>query len=163
MNIKVRFWCPTRKAFITDVRCWTSCDGNLYVIGSKEEEVITQLATGCPDKNKTEIFEGDIINYRGMIGTVVFFAGRFQVDWNDQTDDALSTMTIDKMEIIGHVNDGNPRPESKHECAGCNNIIPLNKEYCADCSDDSDMSVCEQCDERAWDGYICHACGMKNI
>ncbi len=28
---------------------------------------------------------------------------------------------------------------------------------------DSDMSDCEQCEERAWDGYICHACGMKHI
>lgn len=26
-----------------------------------------------------------------------------------------------------------------------------------------DLARCEQCDEMAWDGYICHACGMKHI
>lgn len=26
-----------------------------------------------------------------------------------------------------------------------------------------DLSSCEQCGEYAWDGYICHACGMKEI
>lgn len=26
-----------------------------------------------------------------------------------------------------------------------------------------DLDKCPQCDERAWDGYICHSCGAKNI
>lgn len=25
------------------------------------------------------------------------------------------------------------------------------------------LSTCEQCGENAWDGYICHNCGLKNI
>ena len=29
--------------------------------------------------------------------------------------------------------------------------------------DNPDLSKCEQCGEKAWDGYICHACGMKEI
>lgn len=38
--------------------------------------------------------------------------------------------------------------------------------------DDTDMEAeieelgleeCEQCGETAWDGYICHSCGAKNI
>ena len=28
---------------------------------------------------------------------------------------------------------------------------------------DLGFSRCEQCDELAWDGRICHACGMKEI
>lgn len=28
---------------------------------------------------------------------------------------------------------------------------------------DAGMSKCEQCNELAWDGRICHACGMKKI
>lgn len=27
----------------------------------------------------------------------------------------------------------------------------------------SDFSTCPQCEERAWDGRICHVCGAKNI
>lgn len=27
--------------------------------------------------------------------------------------------------------------------------------------DDLDLSECDQCGEFAWDGYICHECGMK--
>ena len=27
----------------------------------------------------------------------------------------------------------------------------------------SDLSRCPNCDERAWDGRICHLCGAKNI
>lgn len=29
--------------------------------------------------------------------------------------------------------------------------------------EDLDLASCEQCGERAWDGYICHACGLKII
>lgn len=29
--------------------------------------------------------------------------------------------------------------------------------------EDEDIESCEQCGEHAWDGYICHACGLKHI
>jgi len=29
--------------------------------------------------------------------------------------------------------------------------------------EDEDFPACEQCGEHAWDGYICHACGLKHI
>ncbi len=32
-----------------------------------------------------------------------------------------------------------------------------------DHEEDEDLSSCEQCGENAWDGYICHFCGAKNI
>lgn len=30
-------------------------------------------------------------------------------------------------------------------------------------SEDPYLQKCEQCGEHAWDGYICHACGLKHI
>lgn len=30
-------------------------------------------------------------------------------------------------------------------------------------SDDEYLDRCEECNEYAWDGRICHACGMKEI
>jgi SET domain-containing protein len=29
--------------------------------------------------------------------------------------------------------------------------------------ENEDLSSCEQCGENAWDGYICHSCGLKII
>jgi len=29
--------------------------------------------------------------------------------------------------------------------------------------DDSELGTCQQCGEEAWDGDICHACGLKDI
>ena len=29
--------------------------------------------------------------------------------------------------------------------------------------EDLELESCEQCGEPAWDGYICHSCGMKHI
>jgi len=30
-------------------------------------------------------------------------------------------------------------------------------------NENKDLAECEQCGELAWDGYICHSCGMKSI
>ena len=29
--------------------------------------------------------------------------------------------------------------------------------------EDLGLASCEQCGEKAWDGYICHSCGVKEI
>lgn len=29
--------------------------------------------------------------------------------------------------------------------------------------DNMDLESCPQCGEEAWDGYICHSCGAKDI
>jgi hypothetical protein len=31
------------------------------------------------------------------------------------------------------------------------------------CEDDLELESCQQCNEKSWDGYICHSCGMKEI
>lgn len=149
MNFKLRFWCAARTKFITEVRCWTSYDGNLYFSGSKEEDVIPQLFTGCHDKNKTEICEGDKVKYFFRIGTVEFFAGKFQLAWDDQTDDDLAYLSIEQVEVVGNIFEGVTK------------LIESIKEDNED--DDLGLNTCEQCGEKGWDGYICHACGLKII
>lgn len=36
--------------------------------------------------------------------------------------------------INGHACHETGCPNSRHECAGCNEIIPLRQKYCADCA-----------------------------
>ena len=64
---------------------------------------ILQRFTGCYDKNKKEIWEGDRVKYRNQIGTVEFFAGKFQLDWGDQTDEDIAYMMIHEMEVVGNI------------------------------------------------------------
>jgi NTP pyrophosphatase (non-canonical NTP hydrolase) len=41
---------------------------------------------------------------------------------------------------------------------------PVEKvEEISETEEDLGLSRCENCDEEAWDGYICHSCGAKNI
>ena len=61
-----------------------------------------QQDTGVPDKFIHDIYEGDLISYRGEVGEVRMFAGMFLVDWPDQTDDTLGYMITSEMEIVGH-------------------------------------------------------------
>ena len=66
-----------------------------------------QQDTGVPDKFIHDIYEGDLISYRGRIGVVEFFAGMFVCSWNwgendDQTETELGYMLTAEMEIVGH-------------------------------------------------------------
>ena len=71
----------------------------LFDAGAPE---ILQQFTGAQDKNRKEIWEGDIIDYGGRKGVVVFFACAFRVNWDDQSDDDLGTMTTDMIEVTGN-------------------------------------------------------------
>ena len=72
---------------------------NLFDAGAPE---ILQQFTGAQDKNGKGIWEGDIIDYGGRKGVVVFFACAFRVNWDDQSDDDLGTMTTDMIEVTGN-------------------------------------------------------------
>ena len=56
------------------------------------------------------------------------------------------------MEVIGNIFEN---PELL-------NSTPTVKED-EETEEDEDLEKCEQCGENAWDGYICHSCGMKDI
>jgi len=71
----------------------------LFDAGAPE---ILQQFTGAQDKNGKQIWEGDIIDYGGRKGVVVFFACAFRVNWDDQSDDDLGTMTTDMIEVTGN-------------------------------------------------------------
>ena len=70
---------------------------------SLADYMIVQLYTNGNDKNNKEIYEGDILNYRGRVGVVEYFATMYICSWNDQTDDELSHMIIGDMEVIGNI------------------------------------------------------------
>ena len=44
----------------------------------------------------------------------------------------------------------------------CKHNIPID-DICNECAKEMGLSICPQCDEFAWDGRICHHCGMKDI
>ena len=44
----------------------------------------------------------------------------------------------------------------------CKHSIPVD-DICDECYKEMGLRSCEQCGEKAWDGYICHACGLKAI
>jgi hypothetical protein len=116
MNFRLKYTAQNgeKRLIYNDERHMIGLNGDVYEnYGSKEkpmwevvfdawEPPIIQMNTECVDKNKKKIYDGDIINYRGQIGTVEYFAGRFIVSWNDQTDDTLGNLMIDDIEIIGN-------------------------------------------------------------
>lgn len=103
--IKFRFWCISENRYVNDPAIHengeVTCADGIAGTDNCTGDVIPLQWTGCHDKNKTEIYEGDKILYRGRVGRVEFFAGMFQVAWDDQTDDPLAFMFIDDMEVVG--------------------------------------------------------------
>ena len=45
----------------------------------------------------------------------------------------------------------------------CDQVLPEIIKVPEPEEDELDLDSCEQCGEAAWDGYICHSCGMKHI
>ncbi len=158
---KFRVWSTVRKSWLNSIVI--GCDGTpfvFYVEVDDNQKVVNkvftlngfdpiiQQYTTANDKNGKEIYDGDILNYRGRVGRVEFFACTYICCWDDQTDDELSNMIIGDIEVIGNIFE-TPTP------------IAVPSVEIED--DEEELESCEQCGENAWDGNICHSCGMKDI
>jgi uncharacterized phage protein (TIGR01671 family) len=112
-QFKFRAWSPeTKRLFPVECLSWedgkiVTCEGFSQKYGVctiwNDEPLELMQYTGVPDKDGVEIWEGDIISYNGDIGIVDFFAGNFNCNWNDQTDDPIGLMLTDKMTVIGNI------------------------------------------------------------
>lgn len=105
-EIKFRAWDSKNKKFpFVGFHIIGECTAfdliNQYRLEELNDLEVTEWA-GCQDKNGKDIYEGDIVNYKGRKGTVVFFACSFRVDWGDQTDDDLGYLMISDLEVVGN-------------------------------------------------------------
>lgn len=69
-----------------------------------EDSFVWVLLTGLPDKNKTEICEGDIAIYAGKKVVVTWNTGAFHLDpINDKGYCACLSSTHNQLEITGNI------------------------------------------------------------
>ena len=104
---KFKIFDVKNKKFIED-QCWfLGMDGIVYnsTCDSRYDTsfYIAVQWTGCFDKNRVDVYEGDLAEWKGMIGRSEFFAGRYQLEFTDQTDLELGTAQISELEVVGNI------------------------------------------------------------
>lgn len=121
-QMKFRVWDVVNKSFLQEASDYYwhvpfSLDGeeiegesnlcSLSDILRHPDKFVIQQYTGVKDKDKKEIYEGDIVICDGEFtyktGYVNFFAGIFFVNWPDQTDDELGYLKTDTIKVTDMV------------------------------------------------------------
>ena len=70
--------------------------------------------TGLHDKNGKEIYDGDIVKYKNMLGKIIFLQGAFQLSDFYEEEEWILGYINEELEVIGNIYD-NPELLEKGE------------------------------------------------
>lgn len=158
--LQFRVWDWSNNRWDNTLTLMPNNSGSTIIAKHHPDRYVYQQFTGIRDKNNLPIFEGDIIKYSFKLdphGEAETHFGEVYYDENcasflfDKSFEwSLSDCCIIKrsIKVIGNIF------QDYHL------ITTLVKE---DDDENLDLATCEQCNEKVWDGYICHSCGMKII
>ena len=117
MNREYRVYDTEQKRYITDERMWfITTDGTLYYLKTenagfiKADNCVVEHAVGLPDKNKNQIFEGDIVKSNIFASPRIFVVRyciaecKFQLK-NRNAEYGISNVGIPAYEVVGNIHD----------------------------------------------------------
>lgn len=161
-EIKFRAWHPELKVLIYFDNLGFSHGPRLrYCLFAEEDsntvyhawhtKVELQQFTGLKDVDGREIYEGDIVYVNGRNRAIEWRNGGFYCTWSDYPLNSIWFMGGSPL-IVGNIME-NPELLNNQEVKSETKIF----------KEEEGLLRCPNCDERAWDGRLCHICGAKEI